>query len=74
MALLGTLAHKCGKRGSKNLSGLWAVVSVLLLAGGLESPAQAAPPAEYQLKAIFLFNFAQFVEWPLKPFPKQRRR
>jgi len=27
--------------------------------------AQAAPPSPgYQLKAIFLFNFAQFVEWP----------
>jgi hypothetical protein len=24
----------------------------------------ATPSAEYQVKAIFLFNFAQFVEWP----------
>jgi len=28
----------------------------------------AAPPAEYQLKAVFLFNFAQFVEWPAGAF------
>ena len=27
-------------------------------------PTQASPPKEYQLKAVFLFNFAQFVEWP----------
>ncbi len=31
--------------------------------------AQAAPPREYQLKAVFLFNFAQFVEWPSQAFP-----
>lgn len=25
--------------------------------------------AEYQLKAVFLFNFTQFVEWPASAFP-----
>ena len=31
--------------------------------------AHAAPTApEYQLKAVFLFNFAQFVEWPARTF------
>jgi hypothetical protein len=34
-----------------------------------ETQAQAAPPPEYQLKAVFLFNFAQFVEWPPSAFP-----
>jgi hypothetical protein len=29
----------------------------------------AAPPSEYQVKAVFLFNFAQFVEWPARAFP-----
>jgi hypothetical protein len=29
------------------------------------APAWAAPPpTEYQLKAVYLFNFGQFVEWP----------
>ena len=28
----------------------------------------AAPPSEYQVKAVFLFNFAQFVEWPARAF------
>jgi hypothetical protein len=28
----------------------------------------AAAPSEYQLKAVFLFNFAQFVEWPQDTF------
>jgi hypothetical protein len=30
--------------------------------------AQAAPFQEYQVKAVFLFNFAQFVEWPPAAF------
>jgi hypothetical protein len=33
--------------------------------------AMAAPPVsrEYQIKAVFLFNFTQFVEWPAEAFP-----
>ncbi len=30
--------------------------------------AQASPPSEYQIKAAFLFHFAQFVEWPPQAF------
>ena len=48
--------------------GVSCAVSVLLLTHGGISVGQTAPapaPApEYQLKAVFLFNFAQFVEWP----------
>ena len=36
--------------------------------------AQAVPDPEYQLKAVFLFNFAQFVEWPAARFPSRTRR
>jgi hypothetical protein len=28
----------------------------------------ATPPSEYQVKAVVLFNFAQFVEWPRGAF------
>lgn len=31
-------------------------------------PAQTPPSREYQLKAAFLFNFTQFVEWPAASF------
>ena len=34
-----------------------------------QAPAQAASVPEYQIKAVFLFNFAQFVEWPAEAFP-----
>lgn len=32
------------------------------------APALAAAPNEYQVKAVFLFNFSQFVEWPAQAF------
>jgi hypothetical protein len=35
--------------------------------GGVGLSAQA-PSREYQVKAVFLFNFAQFVEWPPSAF------
>ena len=37
------------------------------LAGGAPAVA-AAGPGEYQVKAVFLFNFAQFVVWPSQAF------
>jgi hypothetical protein len=47
--------------------------AVLAAAGGpAPAPAQTSAPAtavpEYQVKAVFLFNFAQFVEWPASAF------
>lgn len=40
--------------------------SLLLLVGaGLLA---AGAPGEYQVKAVFLYNFAQFVEWPAAAF------
>lgn len=37
-------------------------LALLLTLSGLMGA--AAPVSEYQLKAVFLFNFAHFVEWP----------
>lgn len=42
--------------------------AVWLLAAGLTAPAQSASFREYDVKAVFLFNFAQFVEWPPQSF------
>jgi hypothetical protein len=53
---------------NRGLSAAWLVLSVLLLAGGPGFSAEPAAPREYQLKAVFLFNFAQFVEWPSQAF------
>lgn len=44
-----------------SLAAALALLSALLL---LAPRAEAAPEKEYQVKAAFLFNFAQFVHWP----------
>jgi hypothetical protein len=48
----------------------WARTAVALvrIAASLQAGADAAPVGEYQLKAVFLFNFAKFVEWPPQAF------
>jgi len=44
------------------------VVRSLLLLLLFISPSSRAAPSEYQLEAVFLFNFTQFVEWPAEAF------
>jgi hypothetical protein len=44
------------------------IASLLLLITHLASAAQTPPSREYELKAVFLFNFSQFVEWPPASF------
>ena len=41
----------------------WIISTATLAVHAAESPSQ-----EYQIKAVFLFNFAQFVEWPPASF------
>jgi YfiR/HmsC-like len=65
MALLRAFAHasvQCGRGGLL-------MISVLLLSGGLQLSAETTASPEYQIKAVFLFNFARFVDWPAKAFP-----
>lgn len=45
------------------LAGFWLMLFLLLPGGGVSLFAQATS-REYQIKAAFLFNFMQFVEWP----------
>lgn len=52
----------------KKLFRIWLVVSALLFSGANGFPAQTGISKEYQVKAIFLFNFAQFIEWPTNSF------
>jgi hypothetical protein len=48
----------------------WRPLAVVLALMALSAARAAAPvpSAEYKLKAVFLFNFAQFVEWPTDAF------
>lgn len=45
------------------------VVALLACALGLEAAPSAANTLEYKIKAVFLLNFTQFVQWPPKAFP-----
>ena len=44
-------------------------LGLLIIAGALAGA--AAPVSEFQLKSVFLFNFAQFVEWPATALPHE---
>jgi hypothetical protein len=61
MALLRISRKRCAA---------WICALTLLLSIGWQSRAQTpAPRSEYEVKAVFLFNFTQFVEWPDSAFP-----
>jgi hypothetical protein len=53
------------RRGANPARGIWLL---WLFLGGFAGEAAAATE-EYQLKAVFLVNFALFVEWPPEAFP-----
>jgi hypothetical protein len=57
MSVLRTITRQC--------------LYISLLVFSLLLSAQA-PAREYQIKAVFLFNFAQFVEWPAGAFPEPK--
>jgi len=44
----------------------------LLVCGNAHVAAAVDTPTEYQVKAVFLYNFAQFVEWPAAAFADDR--
>ena len=47
-------------------------INSLLVFGIFFSYAQTTDDHEYQIKAAFLFNFTQFVEWPVNAFPETK--
>jgi len=65
MAFLSArLARACKPLAVWGVSVAWILGSSLALVPAPDLAAQAARPSEYQVKAVFLFNFAQFVDWP----------
>jgi hypothetical protein len=52
---------------------LYALVGTALAAAIPVNGATEAP-SEYQLKAVFVFNFSQFVEWPQQAFSPDDRQ
>ena len=66
-----SLRDMARRLGTKWGPGLMCVVASLAAAVPAKTLGQNVPN-EYQLKAVFLFNFAQFVEWPTSAFPEAR--
>jgi len=51
-----------------NLWVRWVAVLVLLCGPAPCFAQKADSPSEYQLKAVFLYNFSKFIEWPASAF------
>jgi hypothetical protein len=60
------------KRSLHKIPAIRAFITILLVTGALLVQAQNLPSREYQLKAVFLFNFTQFVDWPPAAFPNEQ--
>ncbi len=70
MALLSTHFSR-GRTAARRVLGRITFTLLGLAALALGPAARAAGPSvEYQVKATFLFNFAQFVDWPPAVYPK----
>ncbi len=68
MALLISSSAGRSTRGAVRGGRAWLCVLALLGATLTAASPPAAAPPEYRIKAVFLFNFAQFVEWPAGAF------
>jgi hypothetical protein len=64
MAFLTAFARVSAKCTLQTYTGPWILLSALVFFGEVKASAQSSPSPEYQVKAVFLFNFAQFVAWP----------
>src|SRR5687768_963347 len=66
---MAILTHKhLSRRGATGLFPGPALLLLLMLACVLMVPRSLAQDRQYQLKAAFLVNFAQYVEWPPQAF------
>lgn len=69
---MAILAQPMRGKGEGRCSALWRSLRLAVLAlalwGRPVSAGEALPANEYQIKAVFLFNFAQFVDWPPRAF------
>src|SRR5437868_2964053 len=69
MAFLRGFAPAVVLRGRRCQSARIVVMLAWLLGSSSTTVAQGGPSPEYQVKAVFLFNLAQFIQWPARAFP-----
>ena len=68
MAILTVTIYGWAGGWLRQLPHFWFAAFIVLLGGQLDARAQADVSKEYQIKAVFLFNFTQFVNWPPSDF------
>jgi hypothetical protein len=72
MSVLRTIFHPRGIRRGVRVKLLYLIFCFILLSGSTIPQKQTETSTEYQIKAVFLFNFTQFVEWPANAFPEKQ--
>ncbi len=70
MAILKPTMDSAGRRHLKASLWTWLVAFALLFSGAQNISAQSVSK-EYQVKAAFLYNFSQFIEWPARALSGQ---
>lgn len=68
MEILNSPMHPATDRRGKVSPWMWLVAFALLFSSAQDLCAQSVSK-EYQVKAVFLFNFSQFIEWPPGALP-----
>ena len=70
---MALLAFKPQSRRWRRAAGALLLAAFLAASGQVPRGADAGSPAasEYQIKAVFLFNFSEFVDWPAGSFAAQ---
>lgn len=51
-------------RAARDFCATLAIAAIVLLPVSISSSAELSRPAEYEVKAAFLYNFVKFTEWP----------
>ncbi|HET6568642.1 MAG TPA: YfiR family protein [Rhodothermales bacterium] len=69
MAPVEATAYERSARRGRGLAH-WLVLATLLVASIETTAAQTTPSPEYQVKAVFLYHFTEFVTWPRSAFPE----
>lgn len=67
---MATFGYGRASRSANGSAALQFGLVAFLILGGVDLFARTAPSKEYQVKAVFLFNFANFVDWPASSFPE----